>query len=78
MVKAKPMIYQKFVTIENGWAVLYVKSQKALYGCLMSALLFYENMVADLKSRGFIIEPYDPCIANDGKWKADVHNMARQ
>ena len=25
---------------------------------------FYEKLVSDLKSRGFIINPYDPCIAN--------------
>ena len=26
--------------------------------------MFYENLVSDLKSRGFIINPYNPCIAN--------------
>ena len=34
MVKTKPIIYKKFVTIENIRTVLYVKLQKALYGCL--------------------------------------------
>ena len=57
MVKTKPSIYRKFVTIENGRTVLYVKFQKELDGCLRSALLFYENLVLEMKSRGFIINP---------------------
>jgi hypothetical protein len=42
----------------------YVKLQKALYGCLRSALLFYEKMVRDLTSQGFEINQYEPCVAN--------------
>ena len=38
--------------------------QKSLYGCLKSALLFDEKLVSDLKSRGFIVNPYDPYVAN--------------
>ena len=59
MEKTETSIHQKFVTIENIKTVLYVKFQKALYGSLRSALLFYENLVSDLNSRGFIINPYN-------------------
>ena len=45
-------------------AILYVKMQKALYGLLRSALLFYRKLVADLKSDGFVLNPYDLCVAN--------------
>ncbi len=38
--------------------------QKALYGCINSALLFYQKLVGDLKSIGFKLNPYDPCVAN--------------
>ena len=38
--------------------------QKALYGCLKSALLFYEKLVGDLEAYGFNINPYDPCVDN--------------
>ena len=31
---------------------------------MKSALLFYRKLVADLKSLGYEINPYDPCIAN--------------
>ena len=37
--------------------------QKALYGLLRSALLFYRHLVGDLE-RSFVINPYDPCVAN--------------
>ena len=37
---------------------------------MKSALLFYRKLVADLISIGFVLNPYDPCVANktiDGK-----------
>jgi hypothetical protein len=65
MVKAAPNIYRKFITLDaNNQPILYVKLQKALYGCLRSALLFYEELVGDLKSQGFNSNMYDPCVAN--------------
>jgi hypothetical protein len=38
--------------------------QKALYGLLRNALLFYNKLVADLESNGFVLNPYDLCVAN--------------
>ncbi len=38
--------------------------QKAMYGLLRSALLFYWKLVEDLESNGFKLNPYDPCVAN--------------
>ena len=64
MVKAKPMIYQKFVTIENGLMVLYVKLHKALYSFLISAVLFNKKLVSYLNSIWFIVNPYYSCVAN--------------
>ena len=31
---------------------------------MKAALLYYQRFVTDLKSIGFEINPYDPCIAN--------------
>ena len=45
-------------------AILYVKMQKAVYGLLRSALLFYRKLVVDLKNAGFKLNLYDPCVAN--------------
>ncbi len=44
--------------------------QKAIYGLLRSALLIYMKFVADLESIGFVLNPYDPWIANkvSTKW----------
>jgi hypothetical protein len=64
MVKTAPEIYRKYVFIENNKPVLYVKLQKALYGCLRSALLFYLKLLGDLEANGFVLNPYDPCVAN--------------
>ena len=34
--------YEKLVVIENGKRVLYLRLNKALYGCVVSSLLWYE------------------------------------
>ena len=54
----------KYVTKENGKPVLYVKLAKALYGCMQSALLWYETFKECLEELGFKLNPYDPCVAN--------------
>lgn len=65
MIKVAPNIYRKYVTTNSkGKPVLYVQLEKALYGMMKSALLFYRKLVADLISIGFTINPYDPCVAN--------------
>ena len=37
---------------------------KALYGMLKSALLFYKKLCGNLNSRGFAINHFNPCVAN--------------
>jgi hypothetical protein len=65
MVQVAPNLYRKYITIDRKVkAILYVKMQKAIYGLQRSALLFYRKLVADLESTGFVINPYDPCVAN--------------
>ena len=65
MVKVAPKMYRKFVTTNaKGKSVLYVQLEKAVYGMMKSALLFYRKLVADLLSLDFEINPYDPCVAN--------------
>jgi hypothetical protein len=64
MVKMDPKIYRKYVTIEKGRQVLYLRLQKALYGTMKSALLFYRKLIKELKGMGFEINPYNPCMAN--------------
>jgi hypothetical protein len=65
MVKTAPNIYRKYITVdEKNQPVLYVKLQKALYGCLQSALFFYLKFVGGIESQGFALNPYDPCVVN--------------
>jgi len=56
--------YEQFVTMEHGQRVLYLKLLKALYGCVWSALLWYQLFVGTLERIGFKLNPYDLCIAN--------------
>ena len=51
--------YEPYVD-KNG--CLYVILNKALYGCLESAQLWYEELKEKLLSLGFEINPYDPCV----------------
>jgi hypothetical protein len=71
MVQVAPNLYRKYITVDRkGMTILYVKMQKALYGLLRSALLFYNKLMADLEGNGFMLNPYDLCVANkvvDGK-----------
>jgi hypothetical protein len=44
MVQVAPNLYRKYITVDRkNTPVLYVKMQKALYGLLRSALLFYRG-----------------------------------
>jgi hypothetical protein len=70
LVRMDPKLYRKYVKDENGKTVLYVELLKALYGTLRAALLFWKLLSSKLVSWGFIINPYDWCVANkmiDGK-----------
>jgi hypothetical protein len=44
--------------------VLYLQLLKALYGCVKSALLWYELFAGTLTEMGFQLNPYDTCVAN--------------
>ena len=62
--------HKRHVVLEGGVKVLYVRLVKALYGCVKSALLWYELFSGTLQKMGFTLNPYDSCIANstiDGK-----------
>ena len=50
--------------MENNKKILYLRLLKALYGCVKSALLWYELFSTTLKDMGFVLNPYDECVAN--------------
>ena len=65
LTHVNPEKYQKYMQEENGKQVIYVKLQKALYGTLQAALLFWKNLSGYLVNElRFTINKYDHCIAN--------------
>ncbi len=67
MVQDYPQLYLEYsIHGCKNQPLLYVEVTKAIYGLLKSALLFYQKFVEDLKSYSspFIINPYNPCVAN--------------
>jgi uncharacterized protein YeaC (DUF1315 family) len=60
-----PTVYNKFVITEHGKPTLYVQLQKALYGTVQAALLFWKELTQFLvEDLGFELNPYDQCVAN--------------
>jgi hypothetical protein len=58
MVQVAPSMYCKYVTSNaKGKPVLYIQLEKAVYGMMKSALLFYCNLVANLKPLGYKNQP---------------------
>ena len=56
--------YKNYVVYENGRRILYVHILRAIYGMLMSGLLFYKKFRASIEAIGYEVNPYDPCVAN--------------
>jgi hypothetical protein len=56
--------YEPHVKYEHGQKVMYVHIQRAIYGMLMSGLLFYKKFRASIENIGYEVNPYDPCVAN--------------
>ena len=69
-----PSTYREYLSIGKSLRkILYVRLQKVIYGCICSALLFYLKLKGKLEPFGFLLNPYDACVAN--KW-VNVSQMA--
>lgn len=76
--------WKEFLVGEGKNLRMYVRLNKALYGCVRSALLWYNLYSTTLKDMGFVLNPYDPCVANaifDGKqcticWYVDDNKIS--
>ena len=64
LVERAPEIYQAYLRYEKGKPVLYLIVMRAIYGMLKSALEYYKKFRADMEGAGFVVNPYDPCVAN--------------
>ena len=64
MLQVYPDCEKLVTTDKKGDKVLYIRLNCGLYGCIHNTLLFWEKLSRDLKSQGFKLNPYDPCVAN--------------
>ena len=57
--------FKKYICYDNkGRKMLYMQVLRSIYGCIEAAMLWYELYASTLKGLGFIINPYDRCVAN--------------
>jgi hypothetical protein len=65
LVEISPYVYKPYISRDKkGMKQLLVQFQNALYGTMVASLLYYHKFVKSLTDVGFIINPYDPCVAN--------------
>jgi hypothetical protein len=65
MVEIAPDVYKSYVSKDKkGSKQLMVQCQNALYGTMVASLLYYRKFVKSLTDIDFVINPYDPCVAN--------------
>jgi hypothetical protein len=65
LVEIAPDVYKPYVSKDKkGMKQLLVKCQNALYGTMVASLLYYRKFVKSLTDIDFVINPYDPCVAN--------------
>jgi hypothetical protein len=67
LVEINPTLYGPHVVYEKRGKVLYVQVLRAIYGMLLSAILWYRKLCGGLESEGLKFNPYDPCVANQPK-----------
>ncbi len=65
LVKVAPKVYALYVaTNSKGINCLLVEYYNAIYGTMVAGLLYYRKFSSSLKNRGFMVNPYDPCVWN--------------
>jgi hypothetical protein len=65
LVEIATYVYKSYVSNDKkGSKQLLVQCQNDLYGTMVSSLLYYRNFVKSLTDINFVINPYDPCVAN--------------
>jgi hypothetical protein len=65
LVEIAPDVYKFYISKDKkGSTQLLVKCQNTLYGMMVASLLYYRKFVKSLTDIDFVINPYDPCVAN--------------
>jgi hypothetical protein len=65
LVENSPDVYKSYVSKDKKRSKqLLVQCQNAMYGTMVASLLYYRKFVKSLTDIDFVINPYDPCVAN--------------
>jgi hypothetical protein len=65
LVKIFPDVYKSYILKDKkGSKQLLVQCQNALYGTMVASLLYYRKFVKNLTDIDFVINQYDPYVAN--------------
>lgn len=65
LLKVNPSLYKKYRVYHDHKPVIYVKLNKALYGTLQAAMLFWRELSTFIvDTLGFTLNPVDNCVAN--------------
>ena len=59
-----PGVYDKYVWYKGKQNIFCVRILKALYGILVSWILYYKNSKKDIESIEFEVNRYGICVAN--------------
>jgi hypothetical protein len=62
-----PGVYNDYAIDERKHKIMYVRMLKALYGMLISSILYWKKFRKDIESIGFEVNPYTICVANRKK-----------
>ena len=70
-MRLDPTMSKMMITLDQSYkefadkkGCIVVKLDKALYGCVESAALWYENLSATLKDLGYVRNDYELCVFN--------------
>jgi hypothetical protein len=65
LVEIAPAVYKPYVSRDKkGMDQVLVQCHNAMYGTMVASLLYYRKFVKSLTDVGFIINHYDPNVAN--------------
>jgi hypothetical protein len=65
LVEIAPDVYKSYISKDKkGSKQLLVQFQNALYGTMVASLLYYRKFVKSFTDIDFVINPYNPCVAN--------------
>ena len=64
LLEISPETYSDYVIQEGKSKIIYVQMMKALYGMMKASVLYYKKFRGDIENIGYVVNPYDPCVAN--------------